>query len=92
MAGGSPSRFSTYEDPELQAMFPHYAVFAEALKYADPDWRPIIPEWGEINAPNLGVAIGEIVNGQTPAQEALDAVAVRIEGIMENAGYYGASE
>ncbi|MEM7566285.1 MAG: extracellular solute-binding protein [Pseudomonadota bacterium] len=92
MAGGSPSRFSTYNDPELQEMFPHYAVFAEALKYADPDWRPIIPEWGEINAPNLGVAIGEIVNGETPAQEALDAVAARIEGIMENAGYYGPSE
>ena len=91
-AGGSPSRFSTYNDPDLQAKFPYYEIFAEALEYADPDWRPIIPEWGEINAPNLGVAIGEIVNDVKPAQEALDDVAVRIEALMEDAGYYSASE
>ena len=87
-AGGSPSRFSTYRDPELQARFPHYEVFAEALQYADPDWRPIIPEWGELNAPNFGVAISEAVTGVQEPREALDNLVPRVREIMENAGYY----
>ncbi|MDJ0821332.1 MAG: extracellular solute-binding protein, partial [Paracoccaceae bacterium] len=50
MAGGNPSRFSTHADAEVNAKFPHMATFGEALKHADPDWRPIIPVWGKINA------------------------------------------
>ncbi|MEO0914638.1 MAG: extracellular solute-binding protein, partial [Pseudomonadota bacterium] len=50
MAGGNPSRFSTYQNAELNEKYPYSATFGEALKYADPDWRPIIPTWGKINA------------------------------------------
>jgi multiple sugar transport system substrate-binding protein len=88
LAGGSPSRFSTYHDAALQAKFPYYKTFGEALKYADPDWRPIIPEWGELNAPNFGVAISEAVTGQKPVKQALDELVPRIHEIMEKAGYY----
>ncbi len=88
MAGGSPSRFSTYHDAALKAKFPYYPTFGEALKYADPDWRPIIPEWGELNAPNFGVAISEAVTGQKPVKKALDDLVPRVRGIMEKAGYY----
>jgi len=41
MEGGNPSRFSTYANAELNAKHPYAATFGEALKYADPDWRPI---------------------------------------------------
>ncbi len=88
LAGGSPSRFSTYHDPALQAKFPYYATFAEALKYADPDWRPIIPEWGELNAPNLGVAVSQAITGQKSTQQALDDLVPRVREIMKKAGYY----
>ena len=43
LAGGNPSRFSTHEDAEVNAKFPHMKIFGEALQHADPDWRPIIP-------------------------------------------------
>lgn len=87
-AGGSPSRFSTYQDADLNRRFPHYAVFAEALKYADPDWRPIIAEWNELNAPIFGTALGEIVTGKKPVKAALDEIVPRVRAVMERGGYY----
>jgi multiple sugar transport system substrate-binding protein len=88
-AGGSPSRYSTYLNPELQKKYPYYAIFAEALKYADPDWRPLINEWNELNAPIFGVALGEIITGKKAPQAALDEIVPRVRAVMEKGGYYG---
>ncbi len=86
--GGSPSRFSTYRDADLNKRFPYYATFAEALKHADPDWRPIIAEWNELNAPIFGTALGEIVTGKKPAKAALEEIVPRVKAVMERGGYY----
>jgi len=87
MAGGNPSRFSTYADPEVQAKFPFAEAFGEALKYADPDWRPIIPTWGKINA-DIGTTMSKVLTEGLDPQEALDGVAERARAIMDEAGYY----
>ncbi|MEM8690440.1 MAG: extracellular solute-binding protein [Pseudomonadota bacterium] len=87
MAGGNPSRFSTYADPEVQAKYPYSATFGEALKYADPDWRPIIPTWGKINA-DIGTTMSQVLTEGLDPQEALDGVATRAREIMDEAGYY----
>lgn len=87
LEGGSPSRFSTYMDPEVIAKYPHSTVFAEALKYADPDWRPIIPTWGEINE-ELGTTLSKAMTGDMSVKEALDSVAERAKAAQEKAGYY----
>lgn len=87
--GGSPSRFSTYRDRDLQKKYPYYSTFAVALKDADPDWRPIINEWNELNAPIFGVALGEIVTGKKEPQVALDEIVPRVRAVMEKGGYYG---
>ena len=87
MAGGNPSRFSTHADAEVNAKFPHMATFGEALKHADPDWRPIIPVWGKINA-DLGTAMSKVLTEGLDPQEALDGVAARAEATLEEAGYY----
>ena len=87
LAGGSPSRLSTTQDPEVLAEFPHLEVFGEALADADPDWRPIIPAWGEINS-ELGTTLNQAMTGDMTVQEALDQVAARSREIMEEAGYY----
>jgi len=87
MEGGNPSRFSTYENAELIAKYPYSATFGEALKYADPDWRPIIPTWGQINA-DIGTTMSQVLTEGLDPQEALDAVAARTRAIMEEAGYY----
>ena len=87
LAGGNPSRFSTHEDAEVNAKFPHMKTFGEALQHADPDWRPIIPVWGKINA-DLGTTLSKVLTEDLDVKEALDGVAERTKGIMEEAGYY----
>ena len=87
LEGGNPSRFSTHADPDVNAKFPHMQIFGEALKHADPDWRPIIPVWGKINS-DLGTTLSKALTGEMSVREALDAVADRTRGIMEEAGYY----
>ncbi len=87
IAGGNPSRFSTHSDPDVLAAQPHLEVFGEALKYADPDWRPIIPVWGKINA-DLGTTLSQVLTEDLDIQTALDGVAERSKAIMDDAGYY----
>ncbi len=87
MEGGNPSRFSTYQNAELNAKFPYSATFGEALEFADPDWRPIIPVWGGINA-DIGTTLSQVLTEDLDPQEALDGVAERARATMEEAGYY----
>ena len=87
MEGGNPSRFSTHQDEEANEQFPHLTTFGQALEDADPDWRPIIPPWGEINS-ELGTTLNKAMIGEVSVKEALDTVAERTEAIMEDAGYY----
>ncbi|MEO1238496.1 MAG: extracellular solute-binding protein [Pseudomonadota bacterium] len=87
LAGGNPSRFSTHADEEVNAKFPHMATFGEALQHADPDWRPIIPVWGKINA-DIGTTLSKVLTEDLDIQEALDGVAERTKVVMEEAGYY----
>lgn len=87
MEGGNPSRFSTYQDAALNEKYPFSATFGEALKYADPDWRPIIPVWGKINA-DIGTTMSKVLTEDLDIQEALDGVAERSRAVMDEAGYY----
>jgi multiple sugar transport system substrate-binding protein len=87
LAGGNPSRFSTHADADVNAKFPHMSTFGEALKYADPDWRPIIPVWGKINA-DIGTTLSKVLTEGLDIEEGLDGVAERTKVIMEEAGYY----
>ncbi len=87
MAGGNPSRFSTYQDAGLNAQYPWSATFGEALADADPDWRPIIPPWGRINA-DIGTTMSQVLTEGLDPQEALDAIAERTRALMEEEGYY----
>ncbi|MFN7225084.1 MAG: extracellular solute-binding protein [Paracoccaceae bacterium] len=87
LAGGNPIRYSTHADPDVNAAFPYMATFGEALKDADPDWRPIIPAWGKING-DLGTELSKVLTEGLDVQTALDGVAERARATMTEAGYY----
>ncbi|MEM1273733.1 MAG: extracellular solute-binding protein [Pseudomonadota bacterium] len=87
LAGGNPSRFSTYQNAELNARYPWSATFGEALADADPDWRPIIPPWGRINA-DIGTTMSQVLTEDLDIQEALDGIAERTRALMDEEGYY----
>jgi multiple sugar transport system substrate-binding protein len=87
MAGGNPSRFSTYANAELNARYPWSATFGAALEHADPDWRPIIPAWGRINA-DIGTTMSQVLTEGLDVQTALDGIAERTRALMAEEGYY----
>jgi len=82
-------RTSLVMSDTLKAMYPEedLQLVLEALKTADPDYMPKIPEYTEICI-ILGTAASEVVAGTKTAQEALDAAQVEITEIMDAAGYY----
>ncbi|MEM7021536.1 MAG: extracellular solute-binding protein [Pseudomonadota bacterium] len=86
--GGDPVRISTLTDPEFTAQFPEYAVVAEQLECADPDWRPLIPEWNELNIDVLGQALTKVITTDDPIQPIMDEANEKIREIMEREGYY----
>ena len=86
--GGDPVRISTLKDPEFVAKFPEYPVVAKQLACADPDWRPLIPEWNELNIQVLGTALSEIITSDVDPQEEMDKANEKARAIMEREGYY----
>ena len=86
--GGDPIRISTLNNPEFVAKFPEYPVVAEQLECADPDWRPLIPEWNELNIQVLGVALSNIITTDVDVQAEMDKANEKARAIMEREGYY----
>jgi multiple sugar transport system substrate-binding protein len=86
-AGGAPMRNSTMADADLVRQYPEFITFKEALKYSNPDWRPIIPVWDKINVQALGVGISEALTGKKSAEDALNGLVPQVTAIMREAGY-----
>ena len=84
--GGDPIRMSTYE--HFKADFDEYPVILEQLPCADPDWRPLIPEWNELNIDVLGQALTKVITTDERIQPIMDAAAEQARAIMEREGYY----
>jgi multiple sugar transport system substrate-binding protein len=86
-AGGAPMRNSTLGDAEIVRQYPEFITFKEALKYSNPDWRPIIPVWDKINVQALGVGISEALTGKKTAEATLNDMVPQVTQIMREAGY-----
>lgn len=85
--GGAPMRNSTLSDTDMVRKYPEFITFKEALKYSNPDWRPIIPVWDKINVQALGVGISEALTGKKTAEAALNDMVPQVTQIMREAGY-----
>ncbi|MES2073296.1 MAG: extracellular solute-binding protein [Pseudomonadota bacterium] len=86
--GGTPIRLSTMRDVELQVIYPEYAILGKQLEYANPNWRPIIPEWSIINEQILGTLIHDAVAGLLSPAAALEQAQEKIAELMRKSGYY----
>lgn len=86
-AGGAPIRNSTLGDADIVRQYPEFITFKEALKYSNPDWRPIIPVWDKINVQALGIGISEALTGKKTAEAALNDLVAPVTQIMRDAGY-----
>jgi multiple sugar transport system substrate-binding protein len=84
--GGDPIRISTLQNNTEG--FDDYPVVAEQLPCADPNWRPLIPEWNELNIDVLGQALTQVITTDDPIQPIMDAANEQIREIMDREGYY----
>lgn len=84
--GGDPIRISTLKNNADK--FPEYSVIADQLPCADPDWRPLIPEWNELNIDVLGQALTKIITSDDPVQPILDEANEKARAIMQRENYY----
>jgi multiple sugar transport system substrate-binding protein len=87
MAGGAPMRVSTLRDADAVRKYPEFITFVEALKYSNPDWRPIIPVWDKINVQALGMGLSEALTGKKSAEQALNDLVPQVVAIMREGGY-----
>ncbi len=87
LLGGLPARLSTVKDPSLSQKMPEMALLAQQLKYINPDWRPIIAQWDDINVEELGVAVFQGMSGEKSAFNALNDIAPSVSERMRKAGY-----
>ena len=85
--GGVPTRNSTLADVDMVRQYPEYITLRQQLQFSDPDWRPIIAEWDEINVQALGIAVSEALTGKKTAKEALDGMVPKVRDIMVRGGY-----
>ncbi|NLZ40958.1 MAG: sugar ABC transporter substrate-binding protein, partial [Comamonadaceae bacterium] len=85
--GGVPTRTSTIGDRDLVRQYPEYITLRQQIEYSDPDWRPIIAEWDEINIQALGVAVSEALTGKKSPRDALDGMVPKVTAIMKRGGY-----
>lgn len=84
--GGDPVRISTLMNNADS--FEDYPIVAEQLPCADPDWRPLIPEWNELNIDVLGQALTKVITTDDPIQPIMDEANEKARAIMEREGYY----
>ena len=85
--GGVPTRLSTLSDPAMQRRFPQFKLLKEQLTFANPDWRPIIAQWDQINTEFLGKAIYAAITKKEDSKEALMNVMPNVRKIMVDGGY-----
>ena len=84
--GGDPVRISTLM--KNADSFEDYPIVAEQLPCADPDWRPLIPEWNELNIDVLGQALTRVITTDEPIQLIMDEANEKTRAVMEREGYY----
>ena len=87
LLGGGPGRVSTLHDAAVLRAYPEYAVLREQLRYADPDWRPLIAQWDDINTGPLGSAVFQGLTGTKVPSQALHDIVPRVKEIMATGGY-----
>lgn len=79
--GALPFRQSQLADRALRARFAEFEVLERQLAHCDPDWRPIVPTWGELGT-LLGIGINEVLTGVSEPEEAMSALVLPARRIL----------
>ena len=85
--GVQSNRKSTLSNQKLLAEIPYLEILRKQLVMANPDWRPMIPQWDIINIDYMGKAIPRALNNEANSQKALNECATQVNILMKQWGY-----
>jgi multiple sugar transport system substrate-binding protein len=83
MAGANGVRLSTWNDPEVVAKYPYYAIIADV--HANTKTLPSIPEYPEINEA-ISRAVHRALHGEMSVEETLRVAADETRTILRGKG------
>jgi len=87
--GGNTGRWSTLANIDFKIRNPEQSILPFVLRAANPDWRPLIPEWDEMSKDIIGQALPDVLSGKRSAREALASTAPRLESLLRSGGWIG---
>jgi multiple sugar transport system substrate-binding protein len=85
-AGGPPSRYSAFQDPELLAKYSWFPVIEKSAGMAYADCRPRVPESFEIIS-TVGIYVSRALSGELSAEEAMQKANEEIKALLQKGGY-----
>ena len=87
--GGNAGRWSTLAEVDFKIRNPEQGILPFALRAANPDWRPLIPEWDEMSRDVIGQALPDVLAGKRTAREALTSTVSPLESLLRSGGWIG---
>jgi len=87
LKGATVQRKSTWDDPEVETMYPSGEGDIEKLCIETGRTVPLIPEWATVDQ-IIAEELSAAFTGAKSAKKALDDAAKKVEKFMEEAGYY----
>ncbi|MCX6090326.1 MAG: sugar ABC transporter substrate-binding protein [Candidatus Atribacteria bacterium] len=89
MEGGNTgiASLSAIASDEYSKTYPGIPVILEALKLANPNYMPHVPEYPEL-CEAIGTQISRAVTGEITAEEAMKTAYDEMYKVMDQAGYY----
>lgn len=87
--GGVAARWATLANTDFKASRPEMSILPYALRAANPDWRPLIPEWDTISQDIVGKTLPNLVFGQGDIAAGHAAMTREIDALLERSGRRG---
>ena len=85
--GGNTGRWSTLANVDFKIRNPEQGILPFVLRAANPDWRPLIPEWDEMSKGIIGQALPDVLTGRRTAREALASTVSPLESLLRSGGW-----
>ncbi|WP_157609030.1 ABC transporter substrate-binding protein [Variovorax sp. Root411] len=87
--GGNAGRWSTLANVDFKLRNPEQGMLPFVLRAANPDWRPLIPEWDEMSKNVIGQVLPDVLTGKRTAREALASTVPQLESLLRSGGWIG---
>jgi multiple sugar transport system substrate-binding protein len=84
--GGVAALWASLANTDFKTARPEMSILPFSLRAANPDWRPLIPEWETISQDIIGKALPQMVFGQDDIAARHAVMAREIDALLMRSG------